>query len=333
MAERIFKSKSATRVDLAGGTLDLWPLSVLVSHASTVNCSISCYTSVVFKESDKMQVFVQSPDFKKNFKFLSLDDFFDNKDTQLSLLQEAFLILDNKEKGVGEWHIKSESPTASGLGGSSSLLISILKVLFSVNENNYTEKSIMEIAKNIESRVLQAPAGIQDYFSPIKKGLNFIQYKASGFVRFDMSKTLNYWKDCITIVDSQIKHHSGVNNWEILKQYIDRDLKVENSLNKLARISIEAKKAVESQNVNELSKCFEQELLARKKVSKSYVSSELKVFLERLMIIDKVLSLKICGAGGGGCVLVLHRPKDKKIVQKALLNKKILVLPFELIGP
>ncbi len=332
MIQRTFKSKSATRVDLAGGTLDLWPLSALVPNASTVNCSISCYTSVIFEQGHEMTIFVQSPDFKENFKFLGLNSFLKTKDIKLSLLQEAFSVLDNKKNGVGKWHIKSESPTGSGLGGSSSLLISILKVLFSVNKEDYTEKSIVEAARNIESKVLQTPAGIQDYFSPIKKGFNFIEYKTSGFIRSDMSKSLSYWKDCITIVDSQIKHHSGINNWNILKEYIDKDLKVENSLNKIARISIETKKAVESKNLSELSKCFKQELLARKEVSKFYVSSKLNVFLEYLMTIDKVLSLKICGAGGGGCVLVLHDPRDKKIVQESLLNKKILVLPFQLIG-
>ncbi len=332
MGEMMFKAKSATRVDLAGGTLDLWPLSTLVANATTVNCSISCYTTVEFKKSDKMSVFVESPDFKEKFEFSNLTDFFNKKDSKLSILQEAFSVLADEKSGLGEWVIKSESPAGSGLGGSSSLLISMLKVLFNINGEDYSEKSIIESAKNIESRVLRTPAGIQDYFSPVKEGLNLIEYKEAGFERTDMSETLSFWKDSITIVDSQIKHHSGMNNWDILKKYIDQDEKVVKAIESISKVSIDTKKALEAKSMDALIDCFKGELEARKAVSDSYINDELSAFLDKLSKVDDVLSLKVCGAGGGGCVLVLHKSKNKTNVQESLKAMGVSVLPFELTG-
>lgn len=332
MSVSIFKSKSATRVDLAGGTLDLWPLSALIKDASTVNCSISCYTSVEFKQGEPLEVNVISPDFNDSFKFESLSDFFNMKDMKLSLLQEAFALFKRPENGMGKWTIKSESPAGSGLGGSSSILISIVKVIFEVEGKVFTEEAAINSAKNIESRVLRTPAGIQDYFSPVKEGLNLITYKESGFHRDDISKTLDYWSSCITIVDSQIKHHSGMNNWEILKKYIDTDVKVVEALTRIAEVSKATSKAIQSKNMDELIKCFSEELEARKKVSDSYINDELKTFLDKLELVTDILAVKVCGAGGGGCILVLHTPEHKGTVQKELKKSSVSVLPFVLTG-
>ncbi len=326
----IFKSKSATRVDLAGGTLDLWPLSSLVEGASTINCSISCYTSVEFKKSSVMTVSVESPDFKEVFEFENLEAFFLKTSSKLVLLQEAFSAFESFENGIGLWVIKSESPAGSGLGGSSSVLISILKVIFEVEGRSFTEEGIINSAKNIESRVLRGPAGIQDYFSPVKEGLNKIIYKDSGFCREDISESLEFWSNCISVVDSEIKHHSGMNNWEILKKYIDEDPKVVKALKQISKVASLTLKAVESKSIEGLIKCFQLELEARKEVSNSYINEDLGAFLDKLEETAGVLAVKICGAGGGGCVLVLHSPENKTKVQKVLKSGSISVLPFEL---
>lgn len=327
-----FEARSATRVDLAGGTLDLWPLSALVPKASTVNSSISCYTEVLFNQGSSLKISVESPDFKEDFSFLELVDFLNAEDSKLSLLQEAFAVMKDPMKGVGHWMIKSESPAGSGLGGSSSLLISILKVMFQIEGVIYTEKSIIESAKNVESRVLKTPAGIQDYFSPVEEGMNFITYLESGFERTDMSESLSFWRDCISIVDSQIKHHSGMNNWDILKKYIDQDDKVVEALHSIAQISLKTKRTLDSKDLKNLASCFADELEARTQVSDSYINEELKSFLDKLKKIEGVMALKVCGAGGGGCVLVLHKSEDKDSVQSALRSESIALLPFELTG-
>lgn len=326
------QSRSSTRIDLAGGTLDLWPLSTLIEEASTINCSIDCYTEVEFEKGGVMQVSVSSPDFSEDFKFEAVETFLKAQDSKLTLLQEAFAVLENKNVGLGKWVLKSESPAGSGLGGSSSLLISILKIMCQISDLKCCDAELIETAKNIETRVLKAPAGIQDYFSPVKKGLNFISYKEGGFVREEMVEALSFIGPCLTIVDSQIKHHSGMNNWDILKKFIDGDGQVKEALDLISRTSNRLKLALDKKDFLAVAGCFKNELEARKKVSELYINKDLEVFLEKLKDIEQTVAYKVCGAGGGGCVLILHKAEDKSKLIENLKSANILVLPFSLIG-
>ncbi|PYU76210.1 MAG: hypothetical protein DMG49_01885 [Acidobacteria bacterium] len=45
----IIESKAPTRVDFAGGTLDIWPLYLFHPSAVTVNAAISLYASCVIE--------------------------------------------------------------------------------------------------------------------------------------------------------------------------------------------------------------------------------------------------------------------------------------------
>jgi D-glycero-alpha-D-manno-heptose-7-phosphate kinase len=311
--------------------LDLWPLAALIPGASTVNASIDCYTKASFHKSELMTVKVKSPDFESSFSFSGLEDFLQTEDSKTSLLKEAFSVLKNPELGVGEWILESESPAGSGLGGSSSLLISILKVLFELEEVSWTEKTIIESAKNIETRVLKTPAGIQDYFSPVQEGINQITYLEKGFKRAEISDHFEYWSQSLSLVDSKIKHHSGMNNWEILKDFIDGDARVSEALKNIAEVSKETVIALKNKDIKSLKGCFDKELSARKNVSTSYINEELQTFLNKLSELPGVQALKVCGAGGGGCVLILHSPENREHVHEELKNKGFSLLPFKLV--
>ena len=315
---KIYSARSATRIDLAGGTLDLWPLSALVENAATINCSINCFTEVSFTPSKALSITVESPDFKTNFQFESLNTFLKATDNKLSLLKESFKTMESPERGLGEWHLKSESPAGSGLGGSSSLVISILKVMEQLEVKTSSDEILIEKAKNTESRVLKTPAGIQDYFSPVEEGLNFITYKSSGFKRRKMNKAFDFIKSRLTIIDSEIKHHSGMNNWEILKKFIDGDKKVIGALNEISQITHDLKEALEEEDIEKVKICFDKELVARRNVSDSYINKDLEGFLNKLKAHKEVKALKVCGAGGGGCVLLLHEPENRNEVRQKL---------------
>src|SRR5690349_3084212 len=45
------ESKAPTRIDLAGGTLDIWPLYLFHEGALTVNCAITRYASCVIERA------------------------------------------------------------------------------------------------------------------------------------------------------------------------------------------------------------------------------------------------------------------------------------------
>jgi len=328
---------SNTRVDFCGGTLDLWPLSVLIKDAKTYNASISCKTEVSYEASNSgLSVFVESPDFKEEYEFSDLDSFFESEDSKLSLLKEsfkAFLFEKPDLSLLGKWYVRSESPAGSGLGGSSSLLISMVKVLSEVSKIDFDTYSMVTMAKNIETRVLKKPAGVQDYYPAVKPGLGCLSFSATGEKHSLLkSEHLDFLNEHLLIVDSQIKHHSGMNNWDIFKKYIEGDESVKEALLSLARVSESFNEVISKKDPYELQKLFEMELEARKKVSESYFTKELSDYCDQFSQVEGLLSFKVCGAGGGGCLLILCEKGFKNAVLQSLKDMKAAVLPFELVG-
>ena len=54
--------QSPTRIDLSGGTLDCWPLYLLVKKAQTVNLAIDIYTKVELQEASGDFVTIEMAD-------------------------------------------------------------------------------------------------------------------------------------------------------------------------------------------------------------------------------------------------------------------------------
>src|SRR5438105_10192104 len=65
-------SKAPCRVDLAGGTLDIWPLYLNHPGAVTVNFAVDRYTSCVVETSNHSQIHLRSIDLKTEETFGSL---------------------------------------------------------------------------------------------------------------------------------------------------------------------------------------------------------------------------------------------------------------------
>lgn len=331
-----FSATSPTRVDLAGGTLDLWPLSALISDAKTVNAAIDCFTYCEFSKNQsasKFEIKVTSPDFEKTFVFQNYEEIEKDQDSLLSLIKQSFNLVEDKSLLEGLWVLDSQSPAGSGLGGSSSLLVSILKVIFQVLEMEPSENEYIEMAKNIESKVLNAPAGIQDYFSPLKPGINVVNFVSSGYKRHILEEdVLQFWQDRLSIVDSQIKHHSGMNNWEVLKSAVDGHEVVLEALQKLAVIASDVEDAIMNFDVDLLASCFDRELKERRVISKDFISKKLSALLQSILAFPQVKAAKVCGAGGGGCALLLHEPSEKENLGLELTEAGYSVLPFKLHG-
>ncbi|MFN9067897.1 MAG: galactokinase, partial [Bdellovibrionales bacterium] len=83
--------KSPTRVDLAGGTLDLWPLYQFIGGAKTVNVAIDIYTYATLHDSDFIEW--KSEDLKVEKKYKSLSEALSDSDPQVKLFKTIITYL------------------------------------------------------------------------------------------------------------------------------------------------------------------------------------------------------------------------------------------------
>src|ERR1700747_1491766 len=64
----IIESSAPTRVDLAGGTIDIWPLYLFHSHAMTVNFALSLRASVRIETRPDRRIILESQDRSQAFE-------------------------------------------------------------------------------------------------------------------------------------------------------------------------------------------------------------------------------------------------------------------------
>ncbi|MDP7350861.1 MAG: GHMP kinase, partial [Nitrospinota bacterium] len=175
----IIESKAPTRIDLAGGTIDIWPLYLFHHGAVTINAAINLYATVKLTPRDDKKIIIESKDQGKRVNVASINKL--NAAKGLELITELIRFYSPKQG----FHLITDcaAPAGSGIGGSSSLNIALNSTLNRFTDNRYSKKEILTIAKNIEARVIGVPTGEQDYYPALFGGVNIIRLEDKGVTR------------------------------------------------------------------------------------------------------------------------------------------------------
>src|SRR5512141_3077105 len=120
------KAQAPTRIDIAGGTLDLWPLHHLVTHKCTVNVGVSLFASAEISLSVDKEYHLKSHD---QNRFVSGQFEVLCKDKTLPLHSILLEALWDKNYPALTIRTQDSSPKGAGLGGSSSLGIAVAGAL------------------------------------------------------------------------------------------------------------------------------------------------------------------------------------------------------------
>src|SRR5260370_4044993 len=123
------ESKAPTRVDLAGGTLDIWPLYLFHPGAVTINAAITRYASCVIETravGDK-RIHLVSRDTKREESFPSFAAMVKAKRYHLPLLAEIAKFF--APRGGFTLTTDSEAPAGAGIGGSNPMAVAICATL------------------------------------------------------------------------------------------------------------------------------------------------------------------------------------------------------------
>src|SRR5262249_28508077 len=157
------------RVDLAGGTLDLWPLNVLHPGSVTVNLAVDLRARCRVRPATRFRVTVPGLGYERIVE--TPRDFL--ADPRAALAGAALEALGVKEPR--EVELSSDVPYSWGLGGSSALTVAMVSALSASVDRPVEDSVRVELVRDIETRVLGKPAGIQDYYPPFFGGLHSLE--------------------------------------------------------------------------------------------------------------------------------------------------------------
>src|SRR6202142_3477875 len=167
--------------DLAGGTIDLWPLYLFHPGALTVNFAVNILTTCRITPLKGRRIHLRSVDTRKEEFFPSFDALRAARRFRLPLAARLLQFFAPKEGLLME--TDSESPAGAGISGSSALMIASTAALARFTGRNLTLEQMRVIAQNIEAQIIQVPTGCQDYYPALYGGASAIHLDADGIHR------------------------------------------------------------------------------------------------------------------------------------------------------
>src|SRR5688500_16551157 len=177
----IIEASAPTRVDLAGGTIDIPPLFLFHDGAATVNFAVSMLGKCRIETRDDSAIVLESIDRGVKFE-TSLDRIAELKDEPRLELLSKLVYFFKPETGFN-MITESEAPAGAGLAGSSTLNIACIGALNQLVGDRYTPDRFIPIAANVECQVIRVPTGYQDYHSAQYGGVASIHFGAEGMHR------------------------------------------------------------------------------------------------------------------------------------------------------
>ncbi len=298
-------SQSPCRVDMAGGTLDIWPIHLYHENAMTVNFAVDRYTRCTIETRDDSKLILRSRDQKLEETFDSLEALKAAPKYRLPLL--AWILRFFQPPMGLEIEVNSEAPAGAGISGSSSLMITCGQAFNKLLGRGYSLEKLRETVQNIESQIIRVPTGPQDYYPAMYGGVGCLEFSPAGITRIGLPVDLADFESRIVLAYTGVPRNSGINNWEVMKAHIDGDKKVHRNFDKIAAIAIAMRGAVEKSDWAETGRLLREEWAHRRRNIPTITTP----LIDRLIAVTAkagALGGKVCGAGGGGCVFFLVEP-------------------------
>ncbi len=322
----IIESSAPTRADLAGGTIDIWPLYLFHPGAVTVNFALSLRAQVRIETRDDDRVILESRD--RGVRLETTLDRLDElaRDQQLELVSKMVHFF-RPEKG---FHLiaHSEAPAGAGIAGSSALAIALIGGLNSLVGNRYVPLQFIGIATNVETTVIKVPAGFQDYYPAYFGSTSCIHFRADGIEREHLAVDDDEIKRRFVICYTGEPRHSGINNWDCFKRHLDGDAELFGIFERIRDAGVQMRAALLSNDWQAVAETMRAAYPNRKRLAPGITTPQMDHLVESALA-NGAEAAKVCGAGGGGCIAFLCAEGRKPDVERALAKEGAEILKWE----
>lgn len=310
-----------TRLDLSGGTLDIWPLHLaLPEPAVTVNVAldVGAEVRVRAKPPGEIGVSLVSRDQGTEVHYetpLDLDAALADGTCPLPLLGRSAAAVG--PGGGFTLETNAKSPQGAGLGGSSALLVALVGALHAAVDEPVEPGALLRLAQDVETALLGMPTGYQDYHPPLFGGLLALEGAPGGVVVERLEMPLAELGARLRVVYTGAPHVSGITNWNVVRAYLDGEETTRRALHELARIARTQRTALREGDLDAALGALVEDGAVRRRMAPAVDTPEIGR-LDAGVRAAGALGTKICGAGGGGCVMVALPKADDGAVDRWL---------------
>jgi D-glycero-alpha-D-manno-heptose-7-phosphate kinase len=317
-------SSAPTRIDLAGGTIDIWPLYLFHQNAQTLNAAISLRARCELTSLDDGRIEIASADTGRTVSARHWSELRGNH--ELKLL--GHLLHHFRASGL-RVATTSQSPVGAGIAGSSALNIAVCGGLAAWLGNEMRPEELMQVAMNVEAQAIDVPTGVQDYRPALYGGVAAVELRVDGVKRCPLAVDPRALEARIVLAYTGASRNSGINNWEVTKRHIDGDRGVFDRFERIRDIAVAMRDALCRGDWPEVGRQIAAEWENRKELAPGVSTPE----IERLIAAARgagAQAAKICGAGGGGCMILFAEPDRVPAVKAALSAAGAQVLDYQI---
>lgn len=308
------------RADLAGGTLDIWPLGLLHEGARTINVALDLPVRVTLGERSRGYVVLQGEERTEAATAAEL-----RSRPATALVGEIALAV---ELAPCEIAIESSSPRGAGLGASSALTVAILAAteLAARGELHRSAAERAAVARDLEARLMGLPTGLQDHFPAQLGGALEISHLPGGESLRALAVDLESLGDRFLVAYTGQSHFSAGANWQVIRRRLEGDPEIVRQLDLIRDAARALPAALEAGNWEEAGRLVGDEWCARRGLSSEISTPGIERLLE-LGIEHGGWGGKAGGAGGGGCVFLLAPPERLGRIGEAWTRAGARLLP------
>lgn len=316
-------SSAPTRIDLAGGTYDIWPLYLFHDGAQTINAALSIRARVELRPQSGQQVRLISDDTSEIIEAESPDALGVDRLPLVARLVRHF-----GASGV-EVRTRSESPVGAGIAGSSAMNVALAGALSAWTARPLADADLLTLVMNIEAQVIAVPTGVQDYRPALYGGVSAVELDAAGIRRIGLGVDAAELGRRIVLAYTGASRPSGINNWDAMVRHINGDRAVRAAFDGIRDAATGVRAALEQRDWSAVAAHIAEEWTHRKRLAPGVATPEIDTMLASAADAG-ALAGKVCGAGGGGCLFCIVDPSSRREVASALTAAGAEVLPFEI---
>lgn len=311
---RTATARAWCRADLAGGTLDIWPLGVLHPGARTVNVAIGlAATARVARRASGYRV--------------RQGDAVTEAATAAELAEHpegalAGRLLEALGTPPVDVELATGSPRGAGLGGSSALSVALLAAVETlagreVGSGGLSHHRVATLIRDVEARLMALPTGVQDHFPGLLGGVLEIEYLPGEERVRRLAVDLDRLAASLLVVYTGRSHFSAGNNWQVIRRRLDGDAETVELFAGIAAAAAEMPAALESGDLPAVGGLMSREWSFRRRLADGISTPEVESLLAAAAR-HGAWGGKVTGAGGGGCVAILVPPERRTAVVREL---------------
>ncbi len=312
------------RVDLAGGTVDIWPLYLFHPGAVTVNFAVNVLTRCELRPLPGRELVLKSLDTGREDRFPDLDALCSARRFKHPLA--GYLVRYFGPEGGLSIETHSESPAGAGISGSSAMMIATTAALARYTGRNMSLEDIRILAQNIEAQLIRVPTGCQDYYPALYGGVSAIHLDPDGIHHESIKVDPDALDRRFVLAYTGAPRQSGINNWEVFQAHINGARKVLRNFDEIVAIARAMHDAVATADWDEMARLLHAEWKLRKTNAPGISTPLIEKLIASASQVGARAS-KVCGAGGGGCVVFLVEEDAKQRVADAIREAGGRILP------